>query len=224
MQKDYLPNNGVLANLFSRGAKTGRLVASVRQKERTNIVKNILDRLVGEPPEERMPCVKCGRKVFRPKGTQPDTVFCVDCQDGETITVPVVPASAPARNPRPAVPATILDGKKTEGGTTAFINPFIPFPPMLLMLASFGVMFDRQVSIFGKSIPHPILLYAVCPVFIMATIAVLVSLHRNVRKIERQATGTTGCFHRFGVILYALLGVVALFGYVLAIIHMRGML
>lgn len=47
-------------------------------------MKNILDILTGTPPDEQLPCIKCGSLIFRPKGTPPANVVCSDCMTGNS--------------------------------------------------------------------------------------------------------------------------------------------
>ena len=39
-----------------------------------------MDVLTGVPPDEEMPCIKCGEMIFRPKNTLRDTVVCFKCK------------------------------------------------------------------------------------------------------------------------------------------------
>ena len=51
-------------------------------------MKNIMDVLTGVPPDEEMPCIKCGEKIFRPKNTPRDTVVCFKCKAPTDISEP----------------------------------------------------------------------------------------------------------------------------------------
>ena len=51
-------------------------------------MKNLLDVLTGVPPDEEMPCIKCGEKIFRPKNTPRDTVVCFKCKAPIDISEP----------------------------------------------------------------------------------------------------------------------------------------
>ena len=51
-------------------------------------MKNIMDVLTGVPPDEEMPCIKCGENIFRPKNTPRDTVVCSKCKAPPDISEP----------------------------------------------------------------------------------------------------------------------------------------
>lgn len=42
-------------------------------------MKNVFDFITGVPPDEALPCIKCGQATYIPKGTPPDTVVCFEC-------------------------------------------------------------------------------------------------------------------------------------------------
>ena len=47
-----------------------------------------MDVLTGVPPDEEMPCIKCGEKIFRPNNTPRDTVVCFKCKAPTAISEP----------------------------------------------------------------------------------------------------------------------------------------